>query len=138
MNDWQIGMQMMARAPAPPPSEIELLKLKPMPGLSTAEELEQMVTMHKQGYSLVQIGKVIGRTKSYVHCRLIRSGNYAPEQVTNRRADVENMLRTGKCSTILIASDLQMSLKYVHHILRTTPGVEVERIGRKSLYRLPA
>ena len=81
MNDWQIGMQMMARAPAPP---------------------------------------------------------YAPEQVTNRRADVENMLRTGKCSAILIASDLQMSLKYVHHILRTTPGVEVERIGRKSLYRLPA
>lgn len=131
MNDWQIGMQMMDRAPAP----IPVIEGEEQPVIrDPANELQEMAVMHADGYSLRQIGDVFRRTPSYVMAALKRHGSYVPKRSENRTQMVIDMLKTGRRTSVDIASAISLDVKYVNQIIRRAEGVQRERVGVSNRY----
>ena len=131
MNDWQIGMQMMSRAPAP----IPLIEGEDQPIIRNPEnELQEIADMHAEGYSLRQIGDVFRRTPSYVMAALKRHGSYVPKRSENRTQMVLDLLKTGRRTSAYIAVALSVDVKYVNQIIRRAEGVQRERVGVSNRY----
>ena len=132
MNDWQIGMQMMARAPAPIPviegGDAQTVYIRP------ENEVQSIVDMYAEGYSVCQISIAFKRSKTFVIHALIKRVVYTRKRAADRTQSVIDMLKRGKYTAIQVAAAESISLYYVREVIQRINGVQRRRVGTTYQY----
>jgi len=136
MNDWQIGMQMMSRAPAP----IPLIEDgdEPQVFMRPDNEVQSLVDMYAEGFSVCQLSTTFKRSKTFIIHALVKRGVYTQKRAADRTKSVIDMLKRGKYTAIQVAAAESISLDYVREVIQRINGVQRRRVGTTYQYWIEA